>query len=165
MLSKVWLGIRSVAMTVLFPGTVAGYIPYRFFFPERLPKPAEWSVSHYGACAFTIVGLAVLLTCVWEFAHYGRGTLAPFDEPRQLVVRGLYRYVRNPMYVGVLVVLIGEAWFLWSGWLLAYAGLFFVIVNVVVIAYEEPRLLSKFGPEYEAYRTEVRRWLPRIHKL
>ena len=147
-------------MTVLFPGTVAGYIPYRYFFPSKIPGPDEWRWYQYLAIAFIAVGLAVLLRCIWEFAHHGRGTLAPFDEPRKLVVRGLYRYVRNPMYVGVVTILLGEAWFFWSRSLLLYAGLFFVAANVFVMGYEELRLRSKFGDEYELYCDAVGRWIP-----
>jgi len=147
-------------MTILFPGTVVGYIPFRFLVPSSIPGPGVWSASQYVAASVIGVGLAILLRCVWEFAHYGRGTLAPFDEPRKLVVQGLYRYVRNPMYVGVLLILLGESWFFWSRQLLVYTVLFFVAATILVMAYEELRLRSKFGIEYEQYCRKVGRWVP-----
>ncbi len=145
---------------VLFPGVVVGYLPYRILAPSRAPGPNEWSWGQYVSSVVIGIGLAVLLSCVWEFAHHGKGTLAPFDEPRKLVVQGLYRYVRNPMYVGVVLILLGESWFFWSGRLLLYTSLFFVATNVFVMGYEELRLRSKFGIEYEQYCRAVGRWLP-----
>lgn len=147
-------------MTVLFPGTVAGYLPYRMLAPVRVPSPAEWRWSHYLGGLAVGVGLTVLLTCIWAFAYHGKGTLAPFDEPRKLVVRGMYRYARNPMYVGLVMILLGEASFFRSSVILMYAGLVFVIANIVIIGYEEPRLRSNFGDDYEHYRRRVSRWIP-----
>lgn len=158
------LAIRSVAMTVLFPGTVAGYLPYRILSPLTIPGLNEWSWVHYAGAGASVVGAVVLLWCIWEFAHRGRGTLAPFDEPRKLVVQGLYRYVRNPMYVGVMLILVGEALFFRSSDLLLYTIFFFVAFNVVVMRYEEPRLRFKFGVEYERYCQQVGRWIPRIRR-
>jgi protein-S-isoprenylcysteine O-methyltransferase Ste14 len=160
MLKQLWLAVRSLAMTVLFPGTVTAYIPYRMLRPLHIPTPNSWFLQQYGALLVLSFGLAILFKCIWEFAHFGRGTLAPFDEPRKLVVRGLYRYVRNPMYVGVLLVLLAESWFFWSSRLLAYTGFCFIIANVFIMGYEEHRLRFKFGKEYERYCHHVRRWIP-----
>jgi len=160
MIEKIWLGVRSLAMTVLFPGTVAVYIPYRMLKPINIQGPKIWSLTQYGALLVMGFGLVILFTCIWEFARFGRGTLSPFDEPRKLVVRGLYRYVRNPMYVGVALVLLGESCFFWSGRLLTYTGFCFIIANVLIMGYEEKRLRFKFGEEYERYREYVGRWIP-----
>jgi protein-S-isoprenylcysteine O-methyltransferase Ste14 len=164
MLGKFWLGVRSVAMTVLFPGTVVGYLPYRILAPVTIPGLDEWSWAQYAGTGAVAVGAVILLWCIWEFAHRGRGTLAPFDEPRKFVVQGLYRYVRNPMYVGVVLILLGESSFFWSGPLLLYTILFFVAFNIFVMAYEEPRLRSKFGAEYEQYCTRIGRWVPSLRR-
>jgi protein-S-isoprenylcysteine O-methyltransferase Ste14 len=93
-------------------------------------------------------------------AWVGRGTLAPFDPPERLVVRGLYRYMRNPMYVGVLIMLLGEALFFESLALLWYAVIWFGVINVVVVAYEEPTLRGDFGESYDLYCRTVHRWVP-----
>jgi protein-S-isoprenylcysteine O-methyltransferase Ste14 len=107
-----------------------------------------------------VLGAAILVRCIWDFAAKGRGTLAPIDPPRQLVVQGLYRYVRNPMYLGVLLLLLGETAFFKSIALLQYTLAWFIIVNLFVVFYEEPALRHRFGDSYERYFRSVRRWLP-----
>ena len=160
MFNERWLGLRSIAMAILIPGTVVGYIPHRILAPLELPLTSAWSLEQFlGSLAFGC-GLVVLLACIWEFAHYGRGTLAPFDETKRLVVEGLYRYVRNPMYVGVVLTLLGESIFFRSGRLLLWAGIFFGVTNFFVMGYEEPRLRARFGAQYERYCRKVGRWLP-----
>ena len=155
-----WLILRSLTAALLIPGVVAGILPYLIARPVVVPSLADWRFTHYGAALTCALGLTIFLWCTWQFAHSGRGTLAPFDEPRSIVVQGPYRFVRNPMYIGVLFVLLGESWFLSSVTLLAYTGFWFLIVNVFVLAYEEPNLRSKHGADYEHYCGAVRRWLP-----
>lgn len=162
MLENLWLFIRNLAMIILFPGTVTAYIPYRILAPAEVPSPLTWSLPQYAASLVLIIGAAILLMSIWSFARVGKGTLAPFDETRKLVVVGLYRYVRNPMYVGVLMILLAESWFFWSGRLLAYAGICFVIANLIVVGYEENRLKYKYGDEFRRYCAQVGRWIPRI---
>jgi protein-S-isoprenylcysteine O-methyltransferase Ste14 len=108
-----------------------------------------------------IGGVAILFRCIRDFAVVGRGTLAPIDPPKNLVVSGLYRYVRNPMYVGVLLVLLGEALLFASVSLLIYAAAFFVGAHLFIVLYEEPTLRRRFGESYERYTRTVQRWLPR----
>jgi len=97
---------------------------------------------------------------VWDFARFGRGTPAPIDAPKRLVTRGLYRYTRNPMYVGVLTVILGWA-VLFRAWaLVAYALAVWSCFHSFIILYEEPHLRAQFGKEYEEYRVRVSRWLP-----
>ena len=98
--------------------------------------------------------------CILSFAVIGRGTPAPFDPPRRLVVRGPYRYVRNPMYLGAGLALAGAALFYQSGALLGYASGFLVLMHLFVLLYEEPTLGRTFGQDYETYRQQVRRWWP-----
>jgi len=160
MLQKIWLSVRSILMTIMFPGTVAFYIPYRMLSPINFTN-LEWSFSVIGSLVIIFTGLAILLKCIWEFAYTGEGTLAPFNETKKLVVIGLYRYIRNPMYVGVLLLLLGETWFFQSRQILIYTGIFFIIFNLVIIGYEEPRLRFKFGDEYRVYCKNVGRWIPR----
>ena len=101
------------------------------------------------------------LWCAWDFATAGQGTPAPIDAPKHLVVRGLYRFVRNPMYVGVLLMLTGESRAFRSLRILIYAAIVFVFFNLFVIFYEEPALTRKFGAEYDEYMRRVPRWIPR----
>ncbi len=151
-------------MTVLFPGTVAGYLPYRIVHPSGISGPSEWSWAQFASAVLLGAGVIILLRCIWAFARHGSGTLAPFDEPLRLVVRDLYRYVRNPMYVGVVLILLGESLFFWSGRLVLYTSLLFAAFNVFVIGYEEPRLRSKYGAEYERYCGQVGRWMPSLRR-
>ena len=106
------------------------------------------------------LGACGLLKCVWDFAAIGRGTLSIVDPPRKLVVRGLYRYVRNPMYVSVLTIVFGEALFFQSKPLLQYALGCLLAVHLIVTFYEEPTLRRRFGESYVDYCRAVRRWLP-----
>jgi protein-S-isoprenylcysteine O-methyltransferase Ste14 len=146
---------------VLVPGVVAGYLPWRFFGLSRvrldLLKPL-----HLIGIVCVGLGAALLAACIWEFARSGRGTLAPVDAPRALVVQGLYRYVRNPMYLSVATIGAGELLLVQSRALLLYWTAWFIVVNLFVIAYEEPTLRQRFGPSYERYTHEVGRWLPRF---
>ena len=104
----------------------------------------------------------MVLWCFWDFLVKGKGTPAPIDPPKELVVSGLYNYVRNPMYVGVELMLIGH--FLWFGFwnLLVYAAFFFAAFYIFVLLYEEPTLKKKFGAAYEEYLKRVPRWIPRL---
>jgi protein-S-isoprenylcysteine O-methyltransferase Ste14 len=116
------------------------------------------SIGPIAAAGLGVLGVSVLLRCVWDFFAAGGGTLAPFDPPKLLVVRGLYRFTRNPMYNGVVAVLLGEAWLFRSTSLLQYALFVFVLFHLMVVIYEEPVLEAQFGESYRAYRATVPRW-------
>jgi len=110
----------------------------------------------------SVAGGALALWCILAFATIGKGTPAPFDPPRQLVVVGPYRYVRNPMYIGAGVALAGAAIFYGSLPLLGYLGLFLLATHAFVLWYEEPTLTRLFGRQYRDYQANVRRWVPRF---
>ena len=154
------LFLRSLFFTVLLPGTVTVLVPWRIVSRERAASLGDLGALQYAALIPITFGIAILLRCIWEFASKGRGTLAPIDPPRHLVVTGLYRYVRNPMYLGVLTVLLGEAALFQSLRLLEYAAVVFVIVNLFVMLYEEPALRRRFGDSYGRYCRAVHRWIP-----
>ena len=154
------LVLRSVFWTVLVPGTVSGYLPSLILSRRGTLLPRHWGVAQIAGFLAIALGLSTLLKCIWDFASVGRGTLAPLDPPRTLVVRGLYRHVRNPMYVSVLIVLLGEALFFESWVFLQYALAWLLIVHLVVVLYEEPNLRRQFGAAYDEYCRAVRRWLP-----
>jgi protein-S-isoprenylcysteine O-methyltransferase Ste14 len=152
------LPLRSLLFVVLFPGTVAGYVPWRILSARQQLVWPEVSLVNVLAACLIAAGALVLLRCVWDFLVAGRGTLAPFDAPRHLVVRGLYRFTRNPMYNGVLTVLAGEAWLFRSAAMWQYAALMLVVFHVFVVMYEEPALDAQFGESYRQYRVRVPRW-------
>jgi protein-S-isoprenylcysteine O-methyltransferase Ste14 len=152
--------VRSLFWAAVLPGMVVGYIPWRVFGVSRVDlDPGR--PTHLAGLAALAVGVVILGVCIWEFGRSGRGTVSAVDPPRQLVVRGLYRYVRNPMYLGGALALLGEVALTGSGPLLLYAGIWFAAVNLFVVGYEEPNLRRRFGAAYQGYTREVGRWLPR----
>jgi protein-S-isoprenylcysteine O-methyltransferase Ste14 len=159
-LRGIGLALESILFTILVPGAVAFWLPPVFLDRIRLALPAGWSITQTLALIPLVLGAVVYLRCLWEFAHRGRGIPAPIDHPKELVVSGLYRYVRNPMYVGVMLFLIGEAIFLRYMGMLVYAFAWLAIVHLNVLLYEEPNLRRKFGGSYDRYTAAVRRWLP-----
>jgi protein-S-isoprenylcysteine O-methyltransferase Ste14 len=122
-----------------------------------LPTPVAWY-----AVAVIAVGLLLYFSSLWVFAVVGRGTPGVWDPPRRLVVVGPYRWVRNPIYVAALLIVLGEAWLFLSADLLLYGGVLAVAFHLLVIGYEEPRLRAQFGEQYETYRRMVPRWIPRL---
>jgi protein-S-isoprenylcysteine O-methyltransferase Ste14 len=109
-----------------------------------------------------VAGLVVMGFTISSFIRLGKGTLAPWSPTKKLVITGLYRYVRNPMILGVLAVLLGEALTLRSMNILIWAGAFLLINTIYFIIYEEPNLEDRFGDEYREYKKHVSRWIPRL---
>jgi protein-S-isoprenylcysteine O-methyltransferase Ste14 len=150
--------LKNLLFTVAVPGTVAVYAPLIIARGRSIS-----SLPPFFAAGLILVGLgaAIYAWCLWDFASFGRGTPLPSDAPKRLVVRGLYRYTRNPMYLGVIVAVLGWAALFATAGLLAYAFFVAVCCHIFVVLYEEPRLHGLFGAEYDAYRMRVGRWLPR----
>src|SRR5215467_13651229 len=154
----------SVAETLIFtafvPSTVAGLIPSWL---RRSSNVAANGLEKYAAIAVIAVGIGIYLyNAFWSFAWIAEGTPAPMAPTKTLVVHGLHRFVRNPMYIGVGCIIGGQAWLFHSRHLAIYLLLFFAIVHLFVVFYEEPALLKQFGEQYASYRRRVPRWLPRI---
>ena len=156
------LWLRSLFFTVAAPGTVLVGVPVWLstFSGERL----EIGGARWVGIAPLVIGGSALLWCIWEFGRRGRGTLAPVDAPRFVVRSGLYRAVRNPMYVSVLTALVGEVLLFRSLRIAAWLAIVAVWFHVFVVLYEEPALRRQFGADYDAYRDTVPRWLPRAPK-
>jgi protein-S-isoprenylcysteine O-methyltransferase Ste14 len=157
---RIGLFLEAIAFTVLVPGVVAFWLPRAFLDDRRLTWAVSWSAVQFAALVPLGLGAAIYLRCLWEFASKGRGIPAPIDHPKQLVVTGLYRYVRNPMYVGVLLFLLGESLFLQYWDFLLYAMAWLLFAHLGVLVYEEPNLRRKFGSSYKDYTAAVHRWLP-----
>ena len=154
------LALRSLLWTVLLPGVVAGYVPWRYF-GVRSAQPRLANPVHVLGMVLIVAGVVLLAACIWEFFKRGRGTLSPVEPPRELVVQGLYRYVRNPMYLSVSAIVLGEVLITGSRDLLVYWLIFFIAANLFVMFYEEPNLRARFGESYVRYTQRVGRWLPR----
>ena len=156
--SSAWLAARSLLWTVLFPGFFAGYVPWRYFGLRDVQVSLSDPVQLLGLL-LTCAGAVLLAACIVEFARSGHGTLSPVDPPRHLVVRGLYQYVRNPMYLSVTAIVL-EVALTRSKALAVYWVVWFACVNVFVIGYEEPTLRRQFGASYDEYVDRVPRWVP-----
>jgi len=159
-LRRIGLYLEAIVFTVLVSGAVLFWLPDAIFDARTLALPASWSVAQFLPLLPLGLGTAIYLRCLWEFATRGRGVPAMIDHPKQLVVSGLYRYVRNPMYLGVLLFLFGESLFVESWSFLFYAVAWLLFVHLIVLLYEEPNLRRRFGPAYERYTARVHRWLP-----
>ena len=154
--------VRAVTYSTLFIGVVLVYVPARLLSWSGLVRPVAMEVQQVVGMVIGAAGAAVALWCIFTFASVGKGTPAPFDPPRRLVIRGPYRFVRNPMYIGAGLALAGAAIFYESLPLLGYVGFFFLATHLFVVWYEEPTLRLTFGQEYEAYCRRVRRWWPSV---
>jgi len=152
--------IRTVTYATLFVGLVLVFVPARILSWSGVGPVGKIGVLHVEGMVAAAGGAVLALWCVLTFALTGRGTPAPFDPPRRLVVRGPYRVVRNPMYIGASLALAGAALFYRSLPLLGYTAVFLLITHVFVVLYEEPTLRRTFAAEYETYCRRVRRWWP-----
>lgn len=154
------LYIRNIVFLILQPGLVVAAVPFillRGRFQEILDQTLD--LLSFIGIFIIILGLFVVLYCIYRFIIEGRGTLSPIDRTKELVVQGLYKHSRNPMYVGILLILIGEALFAKSLVLFGYMLLVFLVFHLFVIFVEEPRLMKDFKEKYRIYTKEVNRWL------
>ncbi|HYC61215.1 MAG TPA: isoprenylcysteine carboxylmethyltransferase family protein [Thermoanaerobaculia bacterium] len=160
MSKRLFVIVRSLLVSSLFVSLWLWFVP-RWI---AASKDVVLSPDRTWAIAIMLLGAPFALRCIWDFAWSGEGTPAPFDPPRRLVVSGLYRWVRNPMYLSFGVVFVGEALLFPSVTreMLIVAPLAWLFFTAFVMLYEEPKLRELFGDEYEEYRRNVRRWLPRV---
>ena len=151
--------LKSFLFLIAAPGMVAGYVPLALL---TRGAQIETGIFSFLALPLWLIGGVILLWSFWNFLKEGRGTPAPVDPPKELVAIGFYRYVRNPMYVGILSVILG--YFLLFGYwnLLIYGIVVFLAFHTFVTYYEEPTLKKKFGAVYEEYLKRVPRWIPRV---
>jgi protein-S-isoprenylcysteine O-methyltransferase Ste14 len=151
----------TLVFLVLVPGVVAGVVPWWLTGWRAGDAPAYWLAFRLAGWILVVAGVIVLLQAFARFAVEGLGTPAPVAPTQRLVVGGLYRYVRNPMYLAVAAVIVGQALVLARPILLPYAAAFGAAVVLFVHAYEEPTLRRRFGESYEEYRRAVPAWWPR----
>jgi protein-S-isoprenylcysteine O-methyltransferase Ste14 len=158
------VALKTLIFSILVPGTVAGVIPWLLLQGSAgavLLIPSIWIVGFLPL----LLGVGLYLWCAEAFTFIGKGTPAPIDAPKVLVVEGPYRWVRNPMYIAVLSVVIGEAILFRSFLLVGYALLVAGVVHLFVVFVEEPSLRRQFGASYETYLRTVSRWLPRSPRV
>jgi protein-S-isoprenylcysteine O-methyltransferase Ste14 len=154
--------LGSALFFVLAPGTFGVYVPYRLTgWQVQTPLVPVPGIRALGAVLIA-AGAASVVESFLRFAIVGLGTPAPVAPPKHLVVSGQYRFVRNPMYVALVAMVIGQALLFGSSHLLIYAAIVWAIVHFWVLVYEEPNLAGRFGESYAEYRRHVRRWWPRL---
>jgi protein-S-isoprenylcysteine O-methyltransferase Ste14 len=154
--------LGSAVFFLVAPFALAGLVPW-WMTGWRLQPPfmgLEW-MRGIGAIAI-LAGVPGLVDAFARFALQGLGTPAPIAPTRNLVVSGLYRYVRNPIYVAVVAIILGQGVLFGDGRLIVYGALLWLFFHLFVVAYEEPTLEQTFGAEYEAFRAAVPRWIPRM---
>lgn len=152
--------IGSAIFLVIAPGTLAVYVPW--YLTHWQFAPSLFPIARVLGGALIVAGLPILLDSFARFALQGLGTPAPVMPPKRLVVTGFYRYVRNPMYVAVTALIVGQGLLFGSVTALEYSAILWAGFFLFVVAYEEPVLDAQFADEYKRYRANVRRWLPRI---
>ena len=156
--------VKTLLFVLVVPGFISVGIPYFWLIGRR-----EWPLPELGPLRLLgwlpiALGAALLLRSAWDFSFTGKGTPAIWDAPKVFVAKGWYRYVRNPMYVGVILIVSGEA-VVFEAWNLAGYALFLGLVfHLFVVLYEEPTLRKKFGATYEQYLKRVPRWIPTLKR-
>jgi len=154
--------LGSALFFAVAPSSVAGLVPWWITRWEFRPPFFDLDATRAVGILLIVAGLPGLVDSFARFALQGLGTPAPIAPTQNLVVTGLYRYVRNPIYVALVAVILGQA-LLFGDWrLFLYGALVFVAFHIFVLAYEEPTLRESYGAEYETYRANVPRWLPRL---
>ena len=156
--------LKTLLFTILIPGSVTVGIPY-VLLTSGLAVSFEIGQWRFVGSIPIVLGIAAYIWTAGDFITSGKGTPAPLDPPKLLVSRRLYRIVRNPMYIGVLLVLFGGAVLFASLVLLIYTVLVWFAFHLFVIYYEEPKLEQKFGLQYSIYREAVPRWIPKLKRV
>jgi protein-S-isoprenylcysteine O-methyltransferase Ste14 len=156
---RVSAAIGSAFFFLIAPGIVVGFIPWSITRWQLADAP--WPIAALGIL-LVVAGLAVLIDCFVRFAWQGVGTPAPVAPTRHLVVTGAYRYVRNPIYVALVVIILGQVLMFASLPLFVYGALAWLAFHIFVLVYEEPTLRQTYGAEYEAFTSAVPRWFPRL---
>jgi len=153
--------LKTLLFTILVPGFVVVYVPYTLL--GHIYRPSHGPLSWIGVLSI-LGGACIYFRCAWEFAVRGLGTPAPIAPTKCLVVGGLHRWVRNPMYIGVLLVILGQAALFDTARVAMYGRLCILMAHIFVLVYEEPTLRRQFGESYEQYLRTVPRWIPRFRK-
>lgn|SRR5574341_1258005 len=152
--------LRAITYATLFVAFFLILVPQRILANSGIVRPEHIGAAQVAGIAIVALAAALVVWCLVTFAFAGQGTAAPFDPPRKLVVAGPYARVRNPIYIGAAVAMLGAALFYQSTALVLYAGVVLVVTHLLVVLYEEPHLRRVFGPSYEAYLLRVHRWIP-----
>jgi protein-S-isoprenylcysteine O-methyltransferase Ste14 len=155
------IAIKTLLWSIFVPGTITVLVPYLLLSSQFEAFRINISAFRYLGLIPILFGVMIYTWCAWYFTFIGKGTPAPFDPPQELVIKGPYQYIRNPMYVFVALTLIGEAIYFEAMIIVLFAVLAVTFFHLWVVLYEEPSLKRRFGWAYDRYCESVSRWLPR----
>jgi protein-S-isoprenylcysteine O-methyltransferase Ste14 len=158
------LSLKSAAATIVVPGGACVLIPYFILTGLHTSLTPSLGLLQLIAIPIFVVGVWMVLWVSTTFVRQGKGTPIPIEPPTRLVVSGLYRYVRNPMYVGAILIIFAEVIYFGSFWLALYGAGLWALLHNFMILFEEPQLKRRFGADYQRYLSEVPRWIPRLNK-
>ena len=154
--------LETILATIFVPGTACFLVPYLLLRAAGTARMPSFGVVQFLSVVIAVLGSAMVVWVSAAFVRIGRGTPVPIHPPSRFVASGLYRYVRNPMYAGALLIMLAWAAYFGSVWILLYAAGFWIVFTVFLIVFEEPQLRRRFGAEYENYVKTVPRWIPRL---
>lgn len=157
------LSLKSAIATIVVPGTACVLIPYYILNRAQISLTPPLGILQFLAILIAGLGACMIIWVSTAFVRQGKGTPIPIDPPTQFIITGLYRYVRNPMYVGAVLIVLAEAFYFYSTWLVFYAIGLWAILHIALVTFEEPQLKKRFGAEYEQYLKTVPRWIPKMH--
>ncbi len=157
-LSRMQKNLKLLFFMIIGPGSIIFVLPWLILSLFDSLGFSQLMILRYAGTGFIVAGTALSLWCVYDFVSKGKGTPVPAAPPENLVTEGLYRFTRNPMYIGILFLLFGEAVVFQSLELLCYTGVVFLLFHLFIIMFEEPRLRDEFGTAYENYCRDVPRW-------
>jgi protein-S-isoprenylcysteine O-methyltransferase Ste14 len=162
-MASLYILLKTAIFSVFVPGTVAGFIPQQLARRDQESLPVGSGVARLMGGVAVISGVVLYFHTAWRFSDEGRGTPSPIDEPETLVTGGIYGYIRNPMYIAVLLCIGGQAFLYRSTYVLLYGIVSWLVSHTWIIEYEEPHLTEKYGEKYDQYCDRVPRWIPQFH--
>jgi protein-S-isoprenylcysteine O-methyltransferase Ste14 len=154
--------LGSAVFLFIAPGTLAGLIPWWISHWRMQEALVRLQALRWVGAGLILAGVVAIIECFARFAWQGLGTPAPVFPTKRLIVMGLYRHVRNPMYCAVTGIILGQGLLLGDAWLIGYGAAVWMAVHLFVLTYEEPTLRRTYGADYEAFRAGVPRWMPRL---
>ena len=156
------LSLKSAVATIVVPGTACVLIPFYILNRAQISLTPPLGILQVMAILIAGLGTCMIIWVSTAFVRQGKGTPIPIDPPTRFVVTGLYRYVRNPMYVGAVLIVLAEAVYFQYAWLVLYAIGLWAVLHIALVIFEEPQLKKRFGSDYEQYLKTVPRWIPKL---
>jgi protein-S-isoprenylcysteine O-methyltransferase Ste14 len=156
------LALKSAVATIVVPGIACVLIPFYIINRAQISLTPPPGILQVLAILIASFGTCMIVWVSTAFVRQGKGTPIPIDPPTRFIITGLYRYVRNPMYVGAVLIVLAEAVYFQYAWLVLYAIGLWAVLHIALVIFEEPQLKKRFGADYEQYLKSVPRWIPKL---